>query len=218
MPNIVRDTRPPAQKKIWQDASLYLLIFSNLFTIFFAVRDDWSLITIAWVYWFQSVSMGVFNLIRILRLKEFSTENYKINKEQPPATLGTKLYSAVIFFITYGFLHLLYIEALLGLETSGSFGVFDEGARTYVYAAGFLFFLNHLITFFLSAPKDTAKQRIGDLMFYPFVRVLPMHLLPFIALQIAKTLPIFLLIKTVTDATLHIIERHVLAKHEVEQI
>ncbi|MCX6801619.1 MAG: DUF6498-containing protein [Candidatus Diapherotrites archaeon] len=52
------------------------LLAANLFTIAIAVTQGWGLLQLLWVYWFQSVIIGVFNYLRILNLKEFSTDNF----------------------------------------------------------------------------------------------------------------------------------------------
>jgi hypothetical protein len=97
------------QRNLFSDPSLWLLLFSNLVTIFFATKEGWNLSTIMWVYWFQSITIGLFNFIRILQLKEFSTEGFKINGQPAQPTQGTKKFTAFFFLFHYGFFTLFIL-------------------------------------------------------------------------------------------------------------
>jgi hypothetical protein len=57
------------------------LIFSNFLVIIFAVIDKLSAIEVLWIYWAQSVIIGIFNFLKIITLKEFSTEGFKQGKK-----------------------------------------------------------------------------------------------------------------------------------------
>jgi hypothetical protein len=74
------------QRNLFADSSLWFLLLSNIITIFFAINENWSLSTIIWIYWFQSITIGFFNFIRILRLKKFSTEGFNINGQPAQPT------------------------------------------------------------------------------------------------------------------------------------
>ena len=97
---------------IW-DLSLLFLLFSNILTIFFAITENWNLSTIMWIYWFQSIIIGFFNFIRILQLKEFSTEGFRINGRPAQPTQGTKIFTAFFFLFHFGFFHFSYLNILL---------------------------------------------------------------------------------------------------------
>jgi len=193
------------------DSSAKVLVLSNLITIVLAVVFNWSLMIILWGYWCQSIIIGFFNFLRILSLKDFSTEGLKINgvKGQPSATTGIKFFIAIFFAIHYGIFHLVY-ALFLGLFTfvSQSISPVDFG---YIFLMAGIFFLNHLFSFlhFKDKPK---KHNIGTVMFFPYARIFPMHLiimfgLPFYAL--GGSLPVlvlFLLLKTGADLVMHFIE------------
>ncbi|MEI6887308.1 MAG: DUF6498-containing protein, partial [bacterium] len=65
------------KRNIFSDISLWVLLISNLVTIIIAILEGWNLITIMWVYWFQSASIGVVNFIRILNIKWISNKGFK---------------------------------------------------------------------------------------------------------------------------------------------
>ena len=73
------------------------LIFSNLLVVFFAIVDGISANEVLWIYWSQSVIIGIFNFINMITLKEFSTEGFKQGKKQMLPTRATAISSAVFF-------------------------------------------------------------------------------------------------------------------------
>lgn len=194
--------------------SFEFLLFSNAVTAYFAITNDWSLISVLRVFWVQSVTIGILNFIRILRLKEFSVEGYKVNGKQADATRETKVFTAFFFLFHYGFFHLVYAAFLLdGSVSELSSGMPDPGVSGQMIFLSLLFLLSSLFSYAYAGTKDTKGQNIGTLMFYPYIRILPMHLMPFVAFGNPNALPIFLLLKTAADVGMQLVERRVLAKH-----
>jgi hypothetical protein len=217
------------QRNLFGDLSLWSLLLSNLATIFFATKENWNLLTIMWVYWFQSITIGFFNFIRILQLKEFSTEGFKINDKPAQPTKSTKIFTAFFFLFHYGLFHFIYMMFLL---TGILFTIFTKTYRNvsnfielkYICLTSLLFFINHLFSYIYNRPKDTKKQNIGSLMFYPYVRIIPMHL-TLISMHLTlifgfvlvDALPFFLVLKTFADCIMHIVEHNVLRKGELQE-
>lgn len=79
------------------DLSLWALIGSNLVTIVWALIANWSLAVIIWVYWVQSVTIGILWFFKILSLKEFSTKGFKINERSVEPTRAKKKSNSVLF-------------------------------------------------------------------------------------------------------------------------
>lgn len=206
------------QRNLFNDPSLWSLLLSNLATIFFATKENWNLLTIMWVYLFQSITIGFFNFIRILQLKEFSTKGVTMNGHPLKPTQGTKIFIAFFFLFHYGFFHLMYMILLLtGIfpETHGNGLNFIE--LKYIFLASLLFFINHLFSYFFNKPKDTKKQNISSLMSYPYARIIPMHLTTSLGFVFVDALPFFLVLKTFADCIMHIIEHNVLRKGEFKK-
>jgi len=203
------------QKNSFSDPSLWFLLFSNIATIFFAITENWNLSTIIWVYWFQNITIGFFNFIRILQLKEFSAEGFKINGRPAQSTRGTKLFTAFFFLFHFGFFHFIYLKFLLSGIFTNAYGNTPNLAETkYILLTALLFFINHLFSYFYNKPRDTKKQNIGSLMFYPYVRIIPMHLVIIFGSLFGGALPLFLVLKTFADAIMHVVEHNVLRKGE----
>ena len=206
------------QRNPFGDLSLWFLLFSNIATIFFAITENWNLSTIMWVYWFQNIIIGFFNFIRILQLKEFSTKEFKVNGQPVQSTRGTKVFIAFFFLFHFGFFHFVYLMFLLTNTFTKMYGSIPNSVELkYILITALLFFINHLFSYFYNKPRDTKKQNIGSLMFYPYARIIPMHLTIIFGSLFGGALPLFLVLKTFADATMHIVEHNVLRKGEEQQ-
>lgn len=206
------------KKKLFGDPSLWFLLLSNLVTIFFSTKEGWNLSTIMWLYWFQSITIGFFNFIRILQLKDFSTEGFKINGQPVQPTQGIKIFTAFFFLFHFGFFHFVYsIFLLTGTFTKSYGGGLDFIELKFVFLTALIFFINHLFSYFYNKPRDTKKQNIGSLMFYPYARIIPMHLTIILGSSFGGALSFFLVLKTFADGVMHVVEHNVLRKGEEQQ-
>lgn len=187
------------------DRSLWLLVFSNAVTIILALWQNWSLAPIMMIYWMQSVIIGIFNFIRILQLKDFSTEGFKLHGRSVSATTFIKIYTAFFFLFHYGLFHLIYLAFLMGLMATQSNGQGTIG-WPYIYLTAGLFFINHLYSYIYNKPKDSGKQNIGSVMMSPYARIIPMHFTIFLSSIYGGAIIIFLLLKTIVDALMHAVE------------
>jgi len=189
------------------DLSLWLLLFFNLATIYFAVAEGWSLMEIILVYWFQSVAIGFFNVIRILQLKEFTTEGFKINGVQPKPTTATKITTAVFFLVHYGTFHFVYLIFIIsGALTASEISIFLNLQWGSVALACAVFFINHAVSYYYNKSGDAKILNIGSLMFYPYARILPMHFTIILGAVFGNVLIGFLILKTIADVIMHKVE------------
>jgi len=167
--------------KLWsqvdfKNTSTLTLIFSNLLVIFFAITDEISAMEVLWIYWFQSVIIGIFTFIRLVSLKEYSTKKFKIGKRQPEPTRATAIKTGIFFFFHYGAFHFVY-AGFLGLFTY--FGTQSVNINSYIFvliSAG-IFFINYLVDYIKSKRDESAEiPNIGKIMSAPYARIIPMHL------------------------------------------
>jgi len=198
------------------DLSLFLLILSNIITIILAVTENWSLITLIWIFWTQSIIIGIFNFIRILTLKNFSTENFYINHMPVAPTKSTKYFTAFFFLIHYGFFHFVYFVFLLAgsaFQIAGNSLPITGLSLLFIFINIAIFFGNHLYSFIANYEKDSKKvKNIGTVMFFPYARIIPMHLtIVFGIFLIHSTgaLIFFLILKTIADIIMHQIEHKI---------
>jgi hypothetical protein len=117
-------------------------------------------------------------------------------------TTSTKIQTAVFFLIHYGFFHLIYASFLSSKFGKASFLQALAVIGIFVIYQGFSFFYNR---------KWDAKKRpnIGTMMFFPYARIIPMHLTIFFAGSRwgqHLALPVFLFLKLLADVIMHIVE------------
>ena len=168
--------------------------------------QGWNIVPLLWVYWWQSVIIGFFNWRRMKQLKKFSTEGLKVDGRYVQATEKTKKNSSMFFLLHYGIFQLFYLVFLLTLADSIPSDVLLSAAVGII-----LFLFNHFFSYRYNLQKDlTSTPNIGTMMFFPYFRVIPMHLIIFIGAWAGRgsqvELFFFLLLKTGVDLAMHIIE------------
>ncbi|MDP2628911.1 MAG: DUF6498-containing protein [Nanoarchaeota archaeon] len=189
------------------DYSVTLLLISNIIVIILAVTQNWNLKTVLFIYLGQSMIIGLFNFIKIISLKNFSTERFRINNQKVEPTKSTKIFVALFFAFHYGLFHVVYFIFLLILNFSQNISNIET--RYIFYALG-VFFVNHLFSFYYNKNKDNKKPNIGKLMFSPYARIIPMHLIIIIGAFLSQAgiysrliLVLFLILKTIADLVMH---------------
>ncbi len=195
--------------RLTADPTVWSLVGANLVTIAFAFLERWNVRTVLWLYWWQSVVIGFFNVVKILMLREFSTENFKLGNTPAQPTVGTKVFTAFFFFFHFGFFHMIYAIFL----SSGLFGRFIPAthAPAFFDLNLAIFFANGLFTFLVSKEWAAPRQNIGTVMFAPYYRIVPMHLTIIFAgfFGPGAILYFFLLLKTGSDLISHVINRRI---------
>lgn len=209
-------------KEALQDPSLRSLIASNLITMILALAQGWSVLVVMWVYWFQSVIIGLFNFLRILSLKDFSTENFKMNDRPVEPTQSTKRSVAFFFLFHYGFFHFIYMIFLGSFSSMSGTGFLSPikpvgpNDMFFISIGAIIFLINHLFSYQYNRLRDDRKPNIGELMFYPYARIIPMHLTIIFGFLLGNAgIILFLILKTAADAAMHIIEHQIFRKEKI---
>ena len=199
-----------------KDPTTFSLLFTNLLTIFVAVLLNWNLIEVLWVYWGQSVIIGLFNFLKMLKVS--------FSQKEDVGLLAMSLFMSFFFLIHYNGFHLGYLLFLSVLSFAPNF----FGNNLTFNFLNFLpillitliiFFINHLFSFLYYSKKiqnysfDRTNLFISKLMFRPYARIFPMHLtiiFGFLLLSLgffnSVVLIFFLLLKTFADLKMHISE------------
>lgn len=208
-----RLTTPPGSGEAmphWTaDGSIWSLVAANLIGIGAAIYQGWSMSSLMALYWGQSLVIGVANVLRLLALDRFSTENLRIDDHPVDPTPSTKRRMALFFAIHYGFFHVLYLVFL------------REGASEALFPPWFwiciaTFAANHLWSYRYNRDLDRrGTPNIGTLMFTPYLRILPMHLTiivgSFLTRSVAGVL-LFGTLKAAADVAMHVAEHAQLRK------
>ncbi len=200
------------------DRSAWMLFLSNCFVIVLAVVQQWYIGELLWVYWLQNIIIGFFNWRRISNLKEFSTKGFKINGKPALPTKKTKKSTARFFLIHYSIFHLAYLVFLLFVTPALEQRFLLHGA---IGLAIFLF--NHTFSYHYNKERDAAGcPDIGNMMFFPYLRIIPMHLIIFIGAYFGGdsmiTLFFFLMLKTAVDLLMHILGHRLMQSSPKEDI
>ncbi|MEI8175042.1 MAG: DUF6498-containing protein, partial [bacterium] len=168
------------------------------------------------------IIIGIFNFIRILTFKEFSTDKFTINNQSIFPTKRIKIFAAFFFLFHYGMFNFGYfifvlvnpfsINTILNAKNS------SRSVFTTTVAIGIaIFFINHAFSFFYNRKADDKRRpNIGRLIFFPYVRILPMHITIFLIILLGAfvggivessgTLLLFLILKMIADVLSHIFE------------
>jgi hypothetical protein len=180
------------------------LLGANVVTIVLAVARGWALSDVMWVYWGQSIIIGFFQFLRMLRLRQFSTDGVKMNDQPVPPTTETKVRMAGFFVVHYAFFHVGYLFAL-GSEL-GPPQVPPLMLATCLGA----FVVNHGFSFVHNFELDRRRRpNIGTVMLFPYARIIPMHVAIATGAFVVKGtfgLVVFLGLKTAADLVMHGIE------------
>jgi hypothetical protein len=211
-----RDLLRALLREAWADsrhgdgrATARWLIAGNLLTLVLAFAQGWSLGALLWPYWLQSVAIGAFNVRRILALKAFSTEGMSSGGAPVPATRAAQVGMATFFCVHYGMFHLVYMMFLFAAPASGA-------ELPWLAACGVALWLAQWRAHRAEVAADArGSPRLGMLMFAPYVRVLPMHLVIIFGIGFAGgggfAMLLFGVLKTLADLAAHAIEQRLVA-------
>ena len=198
------------------DPSLWGVIIGNVVSIYLAYAQGWPLSQIMWVYWVQSVIIGIVNVKRMLSLKEFTTEGMRMNNKPVPETAAAKKQVATFFTIHYGVFHAAYFVFLWQEQPLSALSM-TEAMLMMLAASAFVG--SHSFSYMHNFNADFRQQKpnLGTLMFYPYLRIIPMHLAIIFGSQVEGIgLFVFMGLKTFADAGTHMIEHYLFQKPQTD--
>lgn len=191
-----------AYQRILKDASVWTLLTVNIVTIIVAIIQQWSFGTVIWIYWAQSVIIGVFTFLRMISLKNFSTEGVTMNEKPVPETTSGKLSSAFFFLLHYGAFHFAYMLFIADHPI--------QDIEIFLVIVG-LFLANHLFSSIYNRKRDeNNKPNIGDIMTAPYTRIIPIHLTIMLTGGMGNLFPltVFMVLKLMMDIGAHVVKHY----------
>lgn len=210
------------------DITVISLLAANLLTIVIAVLQQWDVGETLFVYWVQSLIIGLFAVTRILLFPaDLLRESPSFQKAlsgthtfcPAKAALAVKLFLAGFFSLHYGFFHYVYFEflSLFGLLA----GISLSDPLLLLACGGF--FAHHAYSFFYHRQYTApAGEYLKETFTYPYHRIIPLHatiifggFISLVAMAFSVDLSMvilvfFLGVKTVVDVRTHV------RKHEEE--
>lgn len=187
-------------RRIFTDPALYLLILFNTYFIYeYGLHPDSYAGTI-WIFWCQSVLIGIFNFLELLTTKNVQPDDFQMNGQPADPEKGRSCY-AFFFLVHFGSFHFVY---LIFLAVQVGFKNIDP--TTFGFSL-LLLFVSQTFAFFRHRQAyKQAPPNLGFLFFAPYLRVVPMHLM--ILGPALFHLPrgvIFLVLKTLMDVAGYLI-------------
>jgi hypothetical protein len=208
------------------DPALRGVVLMNVAVVLGALVAGDGVVMLMIPYWTQSVVIGLFNARRIAALREFRTAGLKINGRVVEATPSVQRQTWVFFLIHYGFFHFIYLMFM---------GVFSTMARSGGAFSGFgsptgyssVWLLVTAVGYLVSEGREHAADRaaddanppnIGNLMFAPYVRIIPMHLTIIVGALIGGwgAVLLFGTLKTMADVAMLKVERQIFEKERAK--
>jgi hypothetical protein len=202
------------------------LIVANVVTILLAILGNWDLATVMFIYWAQSIIIGVFTVISLLGddtaalradLQKPIDERGGSQKITPRFVWFYKCLLAGFFTLHYGLFHWAYYTFIV---ESGLFGTVNFADPNIWFSCG-LFLANHLCSMVVYRhEKPVGPADINEQFITPYRRIIPMHMtiifgsIVIFVLQVVgieSTLPVlvlFLLLKTYSDISAHLIKHY----------
>lgn len=185
-----------------KNTSIPLLILANILVIILAVWQGWSFGNMLWVYWCQSVIIGIFHFFRLLFFKGpilpimtnqagFSI-NDRLSDKKTLAETGSNIFTAFFFALHYGLFHHGYATFLPMFS-----GETLPSVLVIIWPAVLIFAINHFLSLLLSYSNENNKNKsLSELFGEPYTRIVPMHLvimgsLLFVSLNISSTMMSF---------------------------
>ncbi len=212
------------------DRSTQSLIAVNLFNILMAIIFKWNIFDVMIVYWFQSISIGIFTFYRLYTypLEQIEREMddgkpLEVNDLAVTNPRMAKIMIAGFFAVHYGLFHLVYIIFIVGFAYSEGFSLDLLGGLI----GALLFFGNHLYSYLFYKDADenitetefgnslsSAGISIADIFSKPYTRIIPIHLTIMAGAAISHLITegpfqnvfillIFMVLKTIMDVTAH---------------
>ena len=187
-------------KRIYTDPTFFILLAINIYCIIYYHQNPSGFATIVWLYWFQSVLIGIFNFADMITLKNYDMGDMKMNNEPVPNTAKGKGCVSFFFLCHFQFFHFVYAIFLL-TQLKGHV----DSRFVMLGVAAFSF---NLILQFIQHKRMQRDHSvsIGKMMFLPYLRIVPMHLMilgP--AFFNWHASDIFLILKTLADCLMFLI-------------
>lgn len=189
-------------RKALSDPAFWILLVINASCLkFYSERPD-SLGTLLWIYWLQSVLIGIFHFFDLLTVKDPIPGSLTINNQPIDKSNQKEGCASGFFLFHYQFFHLVYAIFLATAQYPGIDFLFIKiSAAVIVLELTISLIRNKRL-------QNTMQVNYGLLFFLPYVRIIPMHLFILLPSFLGiKASFIFLLLKAVADIGMYLLTR-----------
>jgi len=194
--------------------SIATLVAANAIPLFGVIFLGWRVFPILLIYWVENVTVGAFNVLRMLAARPDN-----------PGLWVAKLFLIPFFCVHFGMftaVHGAFVFAVFGPhEASGGFWPSADGVRSIIYANGLQFavlalVMSHAVSFVWNYVMGGEFRRVmpTELMVRPYQRVFILHFVIILG-AIGTTavgspvaaLVVLVAVKTAVDVAAHARER-----------
>ncbi|MGG9961246.1 DUF6498-containing protein [Ferruginibacter sp. SUN106] len=196
-------------KNLFSNPSFLLLLAGNFYCIWYYENNPGAFATVVWIYWFQSITIGLFNFIELLTMKNFDGSSFKLNDQ--PVTGSNQGCAAWFFLVHYGFFHLGYAIFLLI-----QIGVRSVNKAVLLIGVA-VFFLEVVLNFIRQKQMEgKVTFNMGAMFMLPYLRIIPMHLMILLPAFLGwKPSLIFLLLKMGADILSFLFYHKIYGKNKI---
>lgn len=201
-------------RQVATDPAVWCLLVANCLALVQAIVQKWPLVNIMWVYWFQSVGIGLIWFVRLWTIRDFTVARDTRLLGNPNQPFGRAV-NAIFFLCHYGVFHIVYMLFLTQHGGSVAWGSVCLMGSAFFAAQVFSFARDKKIV-------DRRQVEYGKLIFMPYARIIPMHLTMLGAAMLKDkygidfghivVLMLFMVLKTVADVLMHLNEQRVFTK------
>ncbi|MFM9909193.1 MAG: DUF6498-containing protein [Chitinophagaceae bacterium] len=196
-------------RKIKYDPSFWIILLVNMLCIYYYYYHPDGFPTLVWIYWIQSVLIGIFNFLDLLTVRHPDPKSMTFNEKPIDETGAGKGCISLFFLFHYQFFHLVY-AIFIAIKVKGlvnsSFILLSVGAIILELTLGFI--RNKQL-------QKTIKINYGQLFMMPYLRIIPMHLMILLPAFLGiKNSIVFLLFKLLADVGMYILTTKLYAKVE----
>ncbi|HEY8387650.1 MAG TPA: DUF6498-containing protein, partial [Parasegetibacter sp.] len=184
----------------------------NLACIYYLDKNPEGFGTLVMSYWMQSVLLGLFNFVNMLSVKKVEPGSLTMNNKPVTESKASKGCAALFFLVHYNAFHLAYLVFIIVTY-------FMSIDFKYLMLASGGFALSLLIEFIQNRSEgNNTPANMGKMMFLPYVRIIPMHLVILAPQFLNITAPmLFLWLKTFADVIMYLFSRKAVTTHPYRQ-
>ncbi len=189
-------------RKILLAPGFWILLSANIYILVYYLQYPDSIHTVIALFWIQSVMIGIFNALDMLTLTNTVDNSFTIN-DKPGNRQGC---AGLFFLFHYSFFHFVYIFFLVP-----SIIDLQKLDWRFIKVSFWLLLASSVIEFIYSKRRNRVeKVNISYMMFMPYARILPMHLLILLPGFLHISAPaVFIALKIVADLVMFIMYQKV---------
>jgi hypothetical protein len=185
-------------QRIFKDPGFWFLLLMNGYLIYYYQQQPGEFNTIVWIYWAQSVLIGLFNFLELMSVKNPDETSMTLNSQ--PVSKSSMGCAAWFFLFHYGFFHFVYAIFLLVGKSSGVNG------KLLLITAGIFVTESTIQLIRRRSVLHAGKVNVGKMFFTPYLRIIPMHLMILVPSFLGITASVlFLVLKTAADAGMYLL-------------